>query len=248
MKYYIAGCVFTAQFPELSGKIREYIASRGDLQTVRCCVPGWRTEYYEEKMPPGPCAQSWRALPQSAVFSPEDSLWSLCPNCLNIAEEWRGVREVHSLWELLDQDDAFPLPDYSGACVTLQDCWRLRDRSATHGAVRSLLSKMNLRFLELPANREKADFCGKSLYRPQVARNPQLAPKHYRENAAGLFEPHTEEEQTLLMREYCRRYETKAVVCSCHYCLEGILAGGANGLHIAQLLFDPEKSREALLS
>lgn len=68
MKYYIAGCVFTAQFPELSGKIQEYGASRGDLQTVRCCVPGWRTEYYEEKMPPGPCAQSWRALPQSADF------------------------------------------------------------------------------------------------------------------------------------------------------------------------------------
>ena len=123
------------------------------------------------------------------------------------------MREVHSLWELLDQDEAFPLPDYSGVCVTVQDCWRLRDRSAIHEAVRSLLSKMNLRFQELPANREKADFCGKSLYRPQVARNPQLAPKHYRENAAGLFESHTEEEQMRLMREYCRRYETKAVVC-----------------------------------
>ena len=38
--------------------------------------------------------------------------------------------------------------------------------------------------------------------------------------------------------------EVYNVVCYCHYCLEGLLAGGADAMHIAQLLFpDPETGR-----
>lgn len=162
MNYYIAGCVFTAKYPQLSKKIQDYVASSSD----------------------------------------------------------------------------FSFPDYSGLLVTIQDCWRMRDRSATHDAVRSILSKMNIEYVEIPMNREKADFCGTFLYRPQVERNPKLAPKHYKEHIDGLFLPHTEEEQIRLMQEYCKQYETDMVVCYCHYCLEGLLAGGVNGKHIAELLFE----------
>lgn len=237
MNYYIAGCVFTAKYPDLSKKIQDYVASSTDMSIVRCCVPGWKTELYEEKMPKGELAERWRALPQSHVFSPDDAIWSLCPNCMNITEEWRKTKDVHSLWEWIDQDSHFPFPEHSGLRVTLQDCWRMRDRSATHRAVRSLLRKMNIDFLELPLNRDNADFCGKSLFRPQVERNPRLAPRHYIENAEGLFLPHSEEEQNRLMQEYCNRFETTTVVCYCHYCLEGLLAGGVRGIHLAELLF-----------
>ena len=241
MNYYIAGCVFTVKYPELSDAIQQYVASRADMQIVRCCVPGWKTEIYEEKMPQGPLAEKWRALPQSHEFTPEDEIWSLCPNCMNISEEWRRVKGVHSLWELIDSDEHFPFPDLSGMRVTIQDCWRMRDRTATHDAVRSLLSKMNVEYLEIPMNREKADFCGKTLYRPQVARNPQLAPLHYKEQAGDYFHEHTEEEQIQIMKEHCRQYATDTVVCYCHYCLEGLLSGGVKGLHLAQLLFGTER-------
>ena len=87
--------------------------------------------------------------------------------------------------------------------VTIQDCWRMRDRSKTHDAVRSLLSKMNIKCIELPMNREKADFCGTSLYKPQVSRNEKLAPKHYKEGCEGLFTEHTEEEQIRIIQGYC---------------------------------------------
>lgn len=125
-------------------------------------------------------------------------------------------------------------------------------RSAAHDAVRSLLAKMNLEYLKLPMDREKADFCGKSLYRPQVSRNPKLALIHYQEQAQGLFTEHTEEEQVRLMQEYCKRYQTEKVVCCCHYCLEGLLAGGVNAMHLAELQFgektirhrEPEKTRK----
>lgn len=238
MNYYIASCVFTSRYPALGNAITDYMSSFGDIKVVRCCVPGWKEKIYEDKMPEGQFADKWRELPQSQAFTPSDSVWSLCPNCMNIAEEWRKVTQVHSLWEWIDADDGFRFPDFSGMRVTVQDCWRMRDRSATHNAVRSLLSKMNIEYTEIPQNRENADFCGKSLYRPQVERNARLAPIHYEERAKGLFLHHTEEEQIQIMKDYCSRYKTDAVVCYCHYCLEGLHAGGVNGIHLAELLFN----------
>lgn len=237
MDYYIASCMFTAKYPELSSKIQDYVASLGKMQIVRCCVPGWKEKLYEEKMPEGELAEKWRSLPQSHVFTPEDSIWSLCPNCMNIAEEWRNVKSVHSLWELVDSDENFSFPNYSSLRATIQDCWRMCDRPATHNAVRSLLSKMSIDYIEIPLNREKSNFCGKSLYRPQVERNPQLAPVHYKERAESLFREHSEEEQVQIMKEYCKQYKTENVICYCHYCLEGLLAGGVKGIHLAELLF-----------
>ena len=155
---------------------------------------------------------------------------------MNIAEEWRGAA-VHSLWEQIDRDSHFPFPDYNGVTVTLQDCWRMRERSETHDAIRSILQKMNIKYLELPMNRKNADFCGTSLYKAQVSRNEKLAPKHYKEGCEGLFMEHSEEEQIHIMQDYSRRYQTDMVVCYCHYCLEGVLAGGVNGMHIAELVF-----------
>lgn len=238
MKYYISGCVFTAKFPQLSKKIRNYISSLGDIEIIRCCFPKWKIKLYEDKMPEGELCESWKALPHTAEFSTGDETWSLCPNCSNLVEECHTGVTVHSLWELIDNDKNFKFPDYSGMKVTLQDCWRSRDRNETHDAVRSILKKMNIEFLETEKNRANTDFCGTSLYRPQVERNAKFAPKHYVENAAGKFLPHTEEEQKKIMEEYCRQYRTQTVICYCHYCLEGLLAAGKDGRHIAHLLFN----------
>ena len=113
----------------------------------------------------------------------------------------------------------------------------MRDRKETHNAVRHLLEKMNVHYVELENNRERADYCGNSLYRPQVERNPKLAPKHYKDGAEGLFQPHSAEEQEEIMRKYCSRYTTETVICYCHYCLEGLVSGAMAGHHLAELLF-----------
>ena len=236
MNYYVSGCVFTAKFPELSHKIQQYAAGRG-LNVLRCCVPGWKVAVYEEKMPEGPLREAWRDLPHTANFQPGDAAWSLCHNCSNIIEESRPGVAVHSLWELIDQDPDFPFPDLSGMKVTLQDCWRAKDRPEEQAAVRSLLKKMHVEFLEARENHAQTDFCGATLYRPQVERNPKLAPKHYLEGAKGKFLPHTPEEQQRIMREYCAQFTTDTVVCYCHYCLEGLEMGGVNARHMAHLLF-----------
>ena len=86
-------------------------------------------------------------------------------------------------------------------------------------------------------NHAETAFCGSTLYREQPVKNARLAPKHYVEQAQGKFLPHTPEEQAVIMQDYCRQFKTDAVVCYCHYCLEGLQQGGVNGLHIANLLF-----------
>ena len=237
MQYYIASCVFTSQFPALSRKIQDAVRSHFDAEIVRCCVGQYKIREFEEKMPEGSCRQQWAHLPDSGDFRPGDTVYSLCHNCNNIIEEVHPGVAVRSLWEWIDQTPDFPLPDHSGMEVTVQDCWRSRDRAEEQAAVRSLLRKMKIRFTEAPEHHCATEFCGVSLYRAQPPRNPKLAPKHYVEGAKGKFIPHTAEEQQLLMREYCSRLENPHVVCYCHYCLEGLKLGGADAMHLAELIF-----------
>ena len=235
--YYIASCVYTSQFPERSLKIQNYIHERWNFEIVRCCVPKYKIKEFEEKMPEGILRDRWIALADCGQFESGDCVFSLCHNCNNIIEEMHPGVKVYSLWELIDKDDRFSFPNYSGTEVTIQDCWRSRDRKNEHDAVRNILDKMNVHWIEMPYNHEETNFCGNSLYRPQPPRNPKLAPKHYIDAAVGLFQPHTVEQQKSIMVEYCRHYMTSTVVCYCHYCLEGIKVGGKDGVHLAEMLF-----------
>lgn len=240
--YYIASCVFTSQFPELSVQIQNYVSKRFGLNIVRCCVPKYKISEFENRMPDGKYRDLWCSLPDSAPFSSEDEVYSLCHNCNNIIEEMHPGIHVRSLWELVVEDDSFPFPDYKGMNVTVQDCWRSRERRDEQDAVRRLLDKMNISWIEAPRNHEKTDFCGNSLYRPQPPRNPKLAPKHYVEGVEGLFIPHTEEEQKQIMHAYCSQYQTETVICYCHYCLEGLKTGRKDGKHMAEMLFGQIKN------
>lgn len=235
--YYVASCMFTAQFPETSLAIQNYMRAKPGMKLVRCCIPKYRVGQNAGRILNESVRNEWEKLPVSEVFQPGDRVVSVCHNCTNIVEEWRKGAAAVSLWEVIDADESFPFPDYGGMEVTLQDCWRTRERRNEQDAVRSLLRKMNIRYIETEKNRGEADFCGSTLYREQPLKNARLAPKHYVEQAEGLFVPHTREEQTAIMKEYCRQYQTDRVVCYCHYCLEGLMQGGVNGQHIANLLF-----------
>ncbi|MBQ1367877.1 MAG: hypothetical protein IIY45_07280, partial [Firmicutes bacterium] len=69
MKIYIASCVFTSQFPELSLRIQNYVREHFDLKIVRCCVPRYKIQEFEEKMPEGQYRMIWQELPDSEAFS-----------------------------------------------------------------------------------------------------------------------------------------------------------------------------------
>ena len=108
-RYYIASCMFTAQFPEISLLIQKYINSKPDIEIVRCCIPDYRVEHNTERITKSNVQSAWKQLPVSNVFQPEDTVISVCHNCTNIVEEWRGAKVI-SLWEMIDRDPLFPFP------------------------------------------------------------------------------------------------------------------------------------------
>ncbi len=235
--YYIASCVFTSKYPELSKTIQQYIHDRFGMQIVRCCVPKYDLQRFREQMPEA-YRDKWDSIPDCADFLPGDTVYSLCHNCSAILEESKPGVNARSIWELILSDETFAYPNYGGQSVFVQDCWRAKDRTAEQDAVRAILKRMNFEIHELPDNRERTEFCGVSTYRPSPKRNLDLAPRRFVENAAGKFIPHTKEEQAELMRGYCERFRGKKVVAYCHYCVEGLELGGANAKHLAALLFE----------
>ena len=235
--YYIASCLFTARFSETSIKIQKYVEKRSDIEILRCCIPNFRVKENTERIPDENVREAWKKLPVSAEIEPGDIVYSLCHNCTNILAEQREGVNLISLWELIDKDKTFVYPNYDGLKVTVQDCWRSREQRGEQDAVRSLLARMNIEYIETAENRESTNFCGSTLYREQPAKNAKFAPKHYVEQAVGKFLPHKPEEQVAIMQDYCKNFTTQTVICYCHYCLEGLLQGGVEGRHIAQLLF-----------
>ncbi len=241
--YYIASCVFTSKYPELSKVIQQYIHNRYGMQIVRCCVPKYNLQGFTEQMPED-YRGKWEGLPDCADFQPGDTVYSLCHNCSAILEESKPGVNIKSIWELILSDEGFTYPDYHGQTIVVQDCWRAKDRTEEQDAVRGLLRKMNFEIHELPENGKNTDFCGVSVYRPAPKRNLELAPHRFVENAAGKFIPHTKDEQTALMQDYCKRFRGEKVVSYCHYCLEGLNLGGADAKHLASLLFEHNAWRE----
>ena len=237
--YFIAACVFTERYPELGRAIRAYVRRRHDMPVARCCVPRYKLRAFTEKMPEGALRDEWAALPDCADFAPGDTVYSLCHNCAAIIEETKPGVVTRSLWELILEDDDFPFPDYGGRAMTVQDCWRARDRAAEQAAVRALARRMNIEVVELEERGERTEFCGNSLYRPAPPRNLKLAPKRFVEGAPGKFLPHSPEEQEAIMRSHAGRFATPEVVAYCHYCVEGLELGGVRAHHLAALLFQP---------
>ena len=98
---------------------------------------------------------------------------------------------------------------------------------------------MGYEAVELPDNREKTTFDGEWLYKPVLPGNLKLAPK-----AFARIEPHvtllSPEEQKARMVEYCSHLDGKAVVY-CNACLTGLLDGGADAVHLMELLTGTEK-------
>ena len=70
MKYrYIASCVFTRDYPELSLRIQDYLKERFGMEIIRCCAEKYKVRQFEEVMAPSVCEQ-WKATPHYIPFEP----------------------------------------------------------------------------------------------------------------------------------------------------------------------------------
>ncbi len=211
---YFPSCRFTAAYPQTAQKLAEYLTQQVGYQITGCC----------------------RVNLQS--LRPEDTAVVICNTCAAFCDESSPAEQVVSIWEVLAQDAEFPLPDYRGEAITLQDCWRVYNKPAVHAAVRVLLAKMNLRVLELPETRGETRFCGISLLQPPLAHYPKLAPKRFGTDVPpGIFKPHTDAEKLALMQAHCAGIVTGKVAVYCVACADGIRLGGKQPVHVMELMF-----------
>ena len=49
---YIASCVFTRDYPELSLRIQDYLKQRFDMEIIRCCAEKYKVKQFEDVMAP----------------------------------------------------------------------------------------------------------------------------------------------------------------------------------------------------
>lgn len=216
VKYY-PSCKFTAYLPELSEKIKTYVASK-DIEIAGCCQPTLNNVREDD----------------TAIY--------ICNSCYAFFKESSKTNNLLSIWEVIVSDKTFSYPDYQGKVVTIQDCWRSYDNLNQQKAIRQLLENMNVKLVELEENYSKTKFCGFSIHTAMNDRLRNLAPDLYikKANEDGRLIDHSEEEQLQLMKDYCKQITTDEVVCTCTGCLKGIKLGGKKGIHLLELLFPDE--------
>lgn len=210
---YFPSCKFTAQYPEISKKVKSYLRDGHGAEIAACC----------------------RA--RLDKITGEDTIVYICNTCAAFSRESTPAAKVVSVWELLSDDAHFSYPSHGRRRLTLQDCWRVYDNAGQQEAVRQVLRNMDIDIVELDESRGNTRFCGCSLYKALPARYDVLAPKRLVEDAAGFFQPRSEAEQERLMKEHCDRMETPDAVCYCVACTNGVNLGGKNGMHLAELVF-----------
>ena len=183
-------------------------------------------DYFKERMLVEGCC-----LYNSKEYHNEDIGYVMCQACRETLED---KITVQSIYEYIDQDDSFVYPNYYQQKMYFVDCFRDCNHDEIHQATRNLLKKMNIDIIEIEDNKEKSRYCGTLHYETQdLYLLEQL--KQY---------PHTkisklpEDLQILLMKDFVKRFDQDyPIIVDCNRCKKGIIMGGGNVIHLAELLF-----------
>ena len=204
MLTYYPSCNFTKASPETAKRLSAYLSRR--MHSAGCC----RTD--KHPLAPG----------ETALY--------FCQACREVLSP---RMPVENLYVYLDLDDALSLPSYQGLEVDLQDCWRDRDHPEIQAAVRSLLSKMQIRWVDSPDGGEHSRFCGNLHFEPRWPENLARMAQY-----PGLsIQQMPPEVQADLMAEQVADYRCGWAVAYCNRCVSGIRLGGGNSVHLLELIF-----------
>lgn len=212
MFVYYPSCNFTIASKEGSKRIKEYLKEKHGMRIEGCCHIGHKS------------------------LTDQDTAVTVCQSCSAIVRENVPQANEISVFEILDSDKDFPWPDLKGERITIQDCWRANGKKALRDSVRSIMKKMNIEIVELEENYDKTEFCGVFRYNIVPERAMKVAPKYFTEKMKGTIALNTKEEQQKIMENHCKLYTTDRVVCYCNSCLRGVKQGGANGVHLMDLI------------
>ncbi len=210
--YYLPSCKFKAAHKETSEKIQAYLRKKEDHEIAGCC----RVSQH--------------------LFKEGDVVLNNCTSCAIITDEQSPQAKEISIYEYLLEDEDFIWPDYHGEEITVQDCYRSRHKPRMQKAIRECLKRMNMIPVEIEENFEKTEFDGIYKYSDISASNLKLAPVYYSKMQEEYIQILPEEEVKKEMEKWVSQYKTKRVTVYCNSCLKGVLLGGADGIHILDLI------------
>ena len=212
---FFPGCKVKNRYPEASEWLADQIIDRGYADEIVGC-----------------CRTNHQAL------TPDDTAVCICNNCMAMIDEDADNGSLENIWVLIDQDADFPLPDYGGRRMGIQDCGRAYDRTEVQDAIRSLMRKMNIDVVELPDAREECRFCGSSFHMEAPEQDAGFAPHRYVEDAAdrGIFVAIDPEDIHGKLVEHCASIEPDEVVCYCTACDAGLEDGGKDAKNLLELI------------
>ncbi len=211
MIYYLPSCKVKANMSEASRKMQDYLSSHG-VQVLGCCRVS------------------------QDIFKDGDTVITNCTSCAVITDENCGGADELSLYEYLLLDRDFAWPDYHGEEITVQDCYRAVHKPEVQKAVRECLKRMNIIPVELEENFKKTRFDGAFHYTEISAANLKAAPKYFTEMQNEYIEVKTADEIREIMKEHVKQISTSRVTCYCNSCRAGLKAGGADTVHMIELL------------
>lgn len=213
MYIYYPSCNFQKLFPETARRIRAYLETQHDVTVAGCCHA------------------------TSDVPRADDVIVTVCMSCMRVLDELRSDVHAISLFELLLTRSDFPWPDLRGQVFTLQDCFRARGKHGLQAAVRECLIRTGATVIEMPMNRDEETYDGAFLLHAPYPRNVAEAPRYFGEYLPGHVTPLPENQWPDFLTAHAKKYGTKRVVCYCNTCVTGARQGGAEALHLAELLF-----------
>ncbi|MBQ6217229.1 MAG: hypothetical protein IJK53_07570 [Erysipelotrichaceae bacterium] len=210
--YYLPSCKFKAGHKETSEKIQAYLRAKEDHVICGCCRVS------------------------QGLFKEGDRVLTNCTSCAIITDECSPQTKEISIYEYLLEDKDFKWPDYHGERITVQDCYRSKHKPEMQKAIRECLKRMNMVPVEIEENYEKTMFDGIYRYMPISQSNLTLAPKYFSKMEEEYITVLPEEEQKKEMEKWVSQYTTDRVTVYCNSCLKGVQLGGADGVHILDLI------------
>jgi hypothetical protein len=95
---------------------------------------------------------------------------------------------------------------------------------------------MNYVPVETEENKERTMFDGVYRYRAISEKNLMLAPRTFQKLKQEYIEIQPPEAVEKLMKQHSQQYRTARVCVYCNSCLKGVQIGGAEGVHLLDLI------------
>ncbi|APH16063.1 hypothetical protein NPD5_1147 [Clostridium sporogenes] len=190
--YFNPGCALSIYKPEIENKILKFLNENyGEVTLHKIC-----------------CHHNPQLEAGSLIIN-------VCAGCdRRFRSLYEGISTI-SLWEVLDELDAFQYPDYKGLKLSVHDACPVREKPQVHKDVRNLLKKMNIDVVETKFSGTNSICCGDDFY-------PKLPIKKVHQK----------------MKERADSMPCNEVCVYCVSCIKSMYIGGKTPRHLIDLLIE----------